>query len=99
MKRLRIRTLLLLVATAALVAALLVERRRAARIEAQLQASLAESEAAQAQTLQVLVGRDQLLLMDAQKRAELENELEETKKFLNSAKAEAANGKRGYEKK
>jgi hypothetical protein len=43
MKRFRIRTLLFLVAIAALIATLLVERQHAARIEAWFQESLAES--------------------------------------------------------
>ncbi len=99
MKRLRIRTLLVLVALAALVAALVVERQRSARFEAQLQASLAETRALQAQTLQLLVSRDKLFLMDAEKRAALEIELAETQMLLDSAKSDAAKGKRGSEKK
>ncbi len=94
MKRFRLRTLMLLIIIAAVLAALLVERRRAARIEAQLEASLAESRAMQAQVLQVLVNRDQLLIEQASARAELENELKETKRFMDSAKSDASKDKR-----
>jgi hypothetical protein len=99
MKRFRIRTLMVLVVIAALVTAVLIQQIQINRYKAKLQASLAETRAMQVRTLQALAIREESLLIDAQKRAELEIELQQTKRLLNSAKAETAKTKQGSKKK
>jgi hypothetical protein len=99
MKRFRIRTLMLSVLIAALVTAVLMQQIQINRYKAQLQASLAETRAMQVRTLQLLAVREESLLLESQKRAELEIELYQTKRILNSAKAETAKTKQGSKKK
>jgi ABC-type siderophore export system fused ATPase/permease subunit len=94
MKRFRLSTLMLLIVIAALVATVLVQQIQINRYKAQLQACLAEGRVLHAQTQQLIAKRDELLLMNAEIRAALENELGQTKKLLNSAKLDAAKDKR-----
>jgi cell shape-determining protein MreC len=77
MKRFRLRTLMLLVVIAALVAAFLVQHRRTAQIEAERQASVAESTQ---QTQRLFAAYGALVRAQVQAESRTENQRAETKK-------------------
>jgi regulator of replication initiation timing len=94
MKRFRLGTLMLLIVIAALFAAVLVQQIQINRYKVQLQASVAENSVMQAEVRRFRDRIDVLTIRQAEMRAKNENQLEETKKLLKSAKSDAAKDNR-----
>jgi regulator of replication initiation timing len=94
MKRFRLRTLMVLVVIAALVAAVLVQQIQINRYKVQLQASVAENSVMQAEVRRLRDRIDVLTIRQAEMRATAEHQLEEAKKQIELSKSNAAKDER-----
>jgi regulator of replication initiation timing len=94
MKRFRLRTLMVLVVIAALVAAVLVQQIQINRYKVQLQASVAENSVMQAEVRRLRDRLDVLTIRQAEMRATAEHQLEEAKKQIELSKSNAAKDER-----
>jgi regulator of replication initiation timing len=94
MKPFRLRSLMLLVVVAALVAAVLVQQIQINRYKVQLQASVAENSVMQAEVRRLRDRIDVLTIRQAEMRATAEHQLEEAKKQIELSKSNAAKDER-----
>jgi regulator of replication initiation timing len=94
MKPFRLRSLMLLVVIAALLAAVLVQQIQINRYKAQLQASVAENRVMQAEVRRLRDRIDILTIRQAEMRAMAEHQLEEAKRLMDSAKSDAVKDER-----